>query len=388
MTRYDLNFTNKIKLSSEDEDSIIIEGVAVTGNVNSKYLQFTETALKQAAKSLKDVKILIDHAYDSTMVVGKVLATKRKEEIVFFEGDINPKHPSQIHISLVRGDVDAASVGGYAKSIKCSICNSEAHECEHFIGEKYKGKIAVGLVQDFSAQELSLTAFPADKNAKIDNVYAVAQTINDAKKQRGIIDIRHDEDEESAESFKRDANRSDDELKNKIQEGIDMETPTIDKTPEVKQTEAEAQLKVLQSMVEKLAQENEDKDKENTNLSQRLDKQEDFISKQIAKERDEKIQEIVRLSGIELAEIEKLEDSLLDAQLQVVRKFKKVNQSTASVRQPNVEMTKTQRKELVRKVFGFPKPSEKAVKIIQDMKDEKEMMTNYSIEFFSRKGDE
>ena len=89
-----------------------------------------------------------------------------------FKMDINPDHPSQIHKAILRRDIDGISIGADVKreNLYCSVDgkNMFGDECEHYIGQKLDdGKVVLMEVDDYSLDELTVTAKQADPEGKI-----------------------------------------------------------------------------------------------------------------------------------------------------------------------------------------------------------------------------
>jgi len=432
---YKIEFREKVDLELTDvnEDSVLITGLAVSNKVNTKYMRFTENALDVATKKENWIgaKALVDHEYDSFRIVGQVKNFDRVPEGVAFGIDINPHHPSKIHIAVKRGDVDAVSVGGYANSITCSICGEEAVECHHRLGSKYDGKIAVGLINDFHLKELSLTGFPADTNAKITGFYGLAQSINDLKrelefgpsyaerknlpdssfampeqrklpykdkngkvncswvrdalrlankvkggapssaisklrsaaKKCGIETEQNDiDDEESSEKFINIDNKDKSDLK------MSAENIKPNAVKNEQQKDFEKELKVLQSALEKYSKENEE-------LKKIAEEQGKFIEQKKAEEREQKIVKIMQISDMKRETLEQFSDEELDSSLVVLsgvkvpkEDVKIVPTSQTIVGKPIIEQSRKEKsKAVLRELFGFPEPSETAVKKVQQM---------------------
>lgn len=366
---YKIEFREKVELTltEVDEDSFLVTGLAVSNKVNTRYMQFTEEALDIAAqpKNWQGAKTLVDHEYRSFDIVGQVKNFDRVPEGIAFGIDINPHHPSKVHIQVKRKDIDAVSVGGEATSITCTICGEEAIECNHMLGNKYDGEITKAKINDFYLKELSLTGFPADTDAKISGFHAVAQSLNKIKSDRieklQNSSIVQTDTTESSERFINTDNKDKDDLK--------MSAENTESEVVEKQQDFEKELKVLQSALEKYSKENEE-------LKKVTDTQSTYIEQKKAEEREEKISIVMKKSDMKRESLDEFSDEELDSSLKVLSTVK-VPEEDANIIQPSqtvvgkpiVEQSKMEKgKALTRELFGFPDPSKSAVKKVQQTK--------------------
>jgi|GEM_PF-4203428 len=429
---YDLSFVNytTIELSKDSSDATV-KGVAVSYLLNSHYLKFTDQAIESAIeifnKSRRKPRVLIDHEVNTKNVVGVVKKLYKTDKGLGFEMSINPKHPSGIFFAIERGDVDAVSIGGTSTSIKCSICGEEIRDCEHYLGQDYEGKIAYGLVQNFTLKELSITAFPADEYAQIDS-FTVAQSINIDKfdllfgpsyqERKNLPDSSFAMPKERKLPYKdangkivckwvRDALRLAPKVKGGVPEeamrklraaakqcGIETNQSTLsdkddsksekntemfindknscgcdnkmsEENKEIKMKEKatveaqnpEGQERILQAALEKLS-------KENQELLKRLEEQEKFIQAIKQREREEKIERLLKLTSLKREELEQYSDEALDASLKMLEKVVKTEEKPMSLTQSRIVQPKASNgeeiKQKIRKLFGFPEPTEYA----------------------------
>jgi len=193
-----IRLSNFIPLSNihfeftEDKDTgvkhLFLKGIAHGFKPNLKYIKIRQTATRKAVrrfnaeqKAGRIHQVWIDHAYinpfgtstPTEKVVGHVDDYKFSEkEGAKFKMDINPDHPSQIHKAILRRDIDGVSIGADVKrdDLYCSICNNNmfGDDCEHYMGQKLdSGKIVHMEVDDYSLDELTITAKQADPEGKI-----------------------------------------------------------------------------------------------------------------------------------------------------------------------------------------------------------------------------
>jgi len=369
---YKIEFREKVELTLTEvnEDSILITGLAVSNKVNTRHMQFTEEALDIAVqpKNWQGAKTLVDHDYRSFDIVGQVKNFDRVPEGIAFGIDINPHHPSKVHIQVKRRDIDAVSVGGEAHSITCNVCGEEAIDCNHMLGNKYDGEIAKASINDFYLKELSLTGFPADTDAKISGFHAVAQSLNKIKSERieklQNSSIVQTDTTESSERFINTDNKDKDDLK--------MSAENTKSEVVEKQQDFEKELKVLQSALEKYSKENEEL-KDTTKDYDNLKK---YVEQKKAEEREGKISTVMKKSDMKRETLDEFSDEELDSSLKVLSTVK-VPEEDANIIQPSqtvvgkpiVEQSKMERgKALTRELFGFPDPSASAVKKVQQTK--------------------
>ena len=367
---YKIEFREKVKLelTNVGDNSVIVTGLAVSNKLNTRYMQFTEEALDIATKpeNWQGAKTLVDHEYKSLQIVGQVKNFDRVESGVSFGIDINPHHPSKVHIQVERGDIDGVSVGGYANSITCSVCGEESVECNHMVGNKYDGKIAKGKINDFYLKELSLTGWPADDHAKIDGFYGVAQSLNKIKSDRieKLLNttVTQTITEESSETFINTDDKDKSDLKMSAEN-------TKSEAVEKQHKDFEKELKVLQSALEKYSKENEE-------LKTITGTQSKYIEQKKAEEREEKISTVMKISDMKREALEEFSDEELDSSLKVLSTVKVpkedatiIQSSQTVVGKPIVEQSKMDKgKAIARELFGFPDPSESAVKKVQQTK--------------------
>lgn len=368
---YKIEFREKVELSLTEvnEDSILITGLAVSNKVNTRYMQFTEEALDIAtqSKNWQGAKTLVDHEYRSFDIVGQVKSFDRVSEGIAFGIDINPHHPSKVHIQVRRGDIDAVSVGGEANSITCTVCGEEAVNCNHMLGNKYDGEIAKAKINDFYLKELSLTGFPADIDAKISGFHAVVQSLNKIKSDRieklQNSSIVQTDTTESSERFINTDNKDKGDLKMSAEE---IKSEVVENK---QQEDFEKKLEVLQSALEKYSKENEE-------LKKVTDTQSTYIEQKKAEEREGKISTIMKKSDMKRESLDEFSDEELDSSLKVLSTVK-VPEEDANIIQPSqtvvgkpiVEQSKMEKgKALTRELFGFPDPSKSAVKKVQQTK--------------------
>jgi len=371
MKPYKIEFRERVSLSlsEENEDSVIITGLAVSDKVNTRYMRFTDKALDMASvpNSWKGAKTLVDHEYRSFDIVGQVVSFDRAVNGIDFGLDINPHHPSKVHIQVKRGDIDGVSVGGEAHSITCSICNKEVRdiECDHYLGTEYEDIIAVGLINDFKLKELSLTGFPADENAKISGFYGVAQSLNAEKKSRieesvedGGVDVSVKIDIDTSDLEQKLEESSERFINPKKEDKSDLKmTDDNPKKEEIIIVENE-KIEILESALEKFS-------KENAELSQ-------YVTQKKSEEKESKIAKIMELSDMAKEKLDSFSDESLDATLLTLSKVKQPkvdNKPKGSyTRVPMISLEQADaksKKELVRQLFGFDSPSESAVKKVQ-----------------------
>lgn len=195
-----IRLSNFIPLSNlrfeftEDQDTgvkhLYLEGIAHGFEANLKHIKIRQGATRKAVrrfnaeqKAGRIHQVWIDHAYinpsflgnptPSQYVIGHVDEYGFKEkEGARFKMDINPDHPTQIHKAILRQDIDGVSIGADVKkeNLYCSIDDKNifSDECEHTIGEKLENGETVGMeVDDYSLDELTVTAKQADPDAKI-----------------------------------------------------------------------------------------------------------------------------------------------------------------------------------------------------------------------------
>lgn len=374
MKPYKIEFKERISLSltEENEDSVIITGLAVSDKINTRYMKFTDKALDMASipNNWQGAKTLVDHAYRSFDIVGQVKNFDRVSEGIAFGIDINPHHPSKVHIQVKRKDIDGVSVGGEAESITCSLCNNEvrAVECDHYLGNTYEGKTAIGLINDFKLKELSLTGFPADDNAKITGFYGVAQSINAEKKSRiekdaqdNVVDVAVKIDIDTTELEQKIQESSETFINAKNEDKSDLKmTDDNPNNEEITIVENE-KIQILESALDKFS-------KENAELSQ-------YVTQKKAEEKESKIAKIMELSDMAKEKLDSFSDESLDATLLTLSKVKQPkvdNKPKGSyTRVPMISLEQADaksKKELVRQLFGFDNPSESAVKKVEQMR--------------------
>jgi len=374
MKPYKIEFRERVSLSltEENEDSVIITGLAVSDKVNSRYMRFTDKALDMASipSSWQGAKTLVDHEYRSFDIVGQVTAFDRASDGINFALDINPHHPSKVHIQVKRRDIDGVSVGGEAHSVTCSICEKEVRdvECDHYLGIKYEDNIAIGLINDFKLKELSLTGFPADTNAKITGFYDVAQSLNAEKKSRIEESVKKDDvdvsvkiDIDTTDLEKKLGESSERFINPKKEDKSDLKmTDDNPKKEEIIIVENET-IQILESALEKFS-------KENAELSQ-------YVTQKKSEEKESKIAKIMELSDMAKEKLDSFSDESLDATLLTLSKVKQPkvdNKPKGSyTRVPLISLEQADaksKKELVRQLFGFDSPSESAVKKVQQSK--------------------
>lgn len=181
----DLKFT----FSKDEEtgiESLKMSGIAHSLKPNKKKVIFTKGAVQfavnhfnkeQKKRNAKTKKVWIDHAYinqfgtatPSSNIIGQVDALDEHNKGLFYEADINTLHPSQIHIALVRKDIDGVSVGVDIERdyIKCSIDGEKlfSDDCDHVWGMTYAGEEALARIERYYFDELSVTGIPADEES-------------------------------------------------------------------------------------------------------------------------------------------------------------------------------------------------------------------------------
>ena len=405
-SEFNITLVNKtpMTLSKNKENDVIVEGIAVSNDINVRSLIITRDAMTSAVqrfkKDVRKPKVLIDHEYDTTNVVGRVLNLNVADDGLRFKISLNPDHPSGIYKAIERGDVDAVSIGALVSSIKCSICGGEILECDHELGLKYDNKMAIGLVGDMHLKELSITAFPADENALIKDVIAVVQSINASKKSIASVEspikkvteidpkyisitstgtdsnfdistipvfkgttsdgdtviLKYDENTNTYKISEKFINNK------KVSESdIIMTNENSTEKNEVISQEKPQENLILQSALEKLATENKE-------LERRLKEQEAFINQIKRKDREEKVNKLLQLTTLKREEIESYSDEALDASIKMLEKVvakkdvkseeRKLNRSLAI--QPEYTGDVDDIKKQIRSLFGFPEPSEKA----------------------------
>lgn len=192
-----IRLSNFIPLSNihfeftEDQDTgvkhLYLKGIAHGFKPNLKYIQIRQTATRKAVRRFNTEQkagrihqVWIDHAYISFLatapsekVIGHVDEYKFSEkEGAKFKMDINPDHPSQIHKAILRRDIDGISIGADVKreDLYCSVDgnNMFGDDCEHYVGQKLEnGKFVLMEVDDYSLDELTVTAKQADPEGKV-----------------------------------------------------------------------------------------------------------------------------------------------------------------------------------------------------------------------------
>lgn len=193
-----IRLSNFIPLSNikfeftEDEDTgvkhLFLKGIAHGFKPNLKFIQIRKTATRKATrrfnaqqKAGRIHQVWIDHAYTNPYanstptekVIGHVDEYKfSDDEGAKFKMDINPDHPSQIHKAILRRDIDGVSIGADVKreDLYCSVDgnNMFSDDCEHYMGQQLdNGKFVLMEVDDYTLDELTITAKQADLEGKV-----------------------------------------------------------------------------------------------------------------------------------------------------------------------------------------------------------------------------
>jgi len=192
-----IRLSNFIPLSNtkleftEDEGTdvkhLFLEGIAHGFKTNLKFIQIREGATRKAVrrfnaeqKAGRIHQVWIDHAYanffgsstPTEKVIGHVNDYGYTKNGARFKMDINPDHPSKIHLAVMRKDIDGISIGADVnhKDLYCSICKAPMYgeDCNHYAGQKLEnGDRVIMEVDDYSLDELTITAKQADPDGKI-----------------------------------------------------------------------------------------------------------------------------------------------------------------------------------------------------------------------------
>jgi len=192
-----LRLTNFIPLSKlnfkleEDDDTgvrhLYLSGLAHGYKRNLKNIKIRQGAAQKAARRFareQDAgrihQVWIDHAYinpfgtstPTEKVVGHVDKIDPSDEGQNFDMDINPDHPSQIHLAILRRDIDGISIGADVKHewLYCSVDGKQmfSGDCEHYPGQKLDGgRVVLMEVDDYILDELTVTAKQADPEGRV-----------------------------------------------------------------------------------------------------------------------------------------------------------------------------------------------------------------------------
>ena len=273
--------TTKQKEEMENGNRTFIKGVAITqGRMNKLGLIFTDDALKNGAPSFIKNPYLLDHKNDSTDVIGKVIHSAYVEGVgITYLASINNKHPTKIHETIQQGDVSNSSVGIRSNSITCSICKKELMDadCPHIPTHKYKGKMAMGVVNQLSGFENSLTPYPADDGAEFT---VIGQSLGE---QIEILKIKQ---QQNAENY----------INSKINKTVSEENRMVDNDTNPTSTE---QVNLDTSMIEEnkiLKQSMKDLIAQNEQLSVQQKETAEFIAKIKTQKKTELVGKIINLT--------------------------------------------------------------------------------------------
>lgn len=205
---------------------IFIRGTAIGEGVTRNLNEYLATELQQAAPTLADVPLQIDHGVRVSDNAGRVLVAS-----------FDPKSKSIEYIARLRrsktdafeavqhGDIDSVSIGARVNDVLCNICGESKLRggCEHVVGREYEGEIATRIGVGLEFFELSITPFGAYQGANV----------------AGVISQNSMNLDDALASFT-------ESWRNKFGEKPKMSEQTNDQAAEVELTEAQDKLKAAE----------------------------------------------------------------------------------------------------------------------------------------------
>jgi len=172
-----LDELKKVKGLNLDEE-IPIFGKAINETTTKNHHIYLGEELEPATKSLKNAHIVTDHRLDTEHTYGKVKESwwDKSVKTIRFIGGVDKL--SEVARKIKLKYINGVSVGGHVKEIICSICNEKmTWDHEHWLGEKYDGKIAKGIMKGIIFEELTLTPRPADTKATFNFAQSIQESV-------------------------------------------------------------------------------------------------------------------------------------------------------------------------------------------------------------------
>jgi hypothetical protein len=164
-------FFNDIPEAKRQEFAYVKGSVVTRGLINKKFIQFSDKALEQARSEFEPLPYQLDHSRELMGNAGTVTALELGDKGLSNYSAIPRTSKNLDFIEMLENDFAGLikqSIGGVSNSIKCSICGMEVfQDFDHWMGEKYDGRLAYGIVQEWRSKEISATLFPADDGADL-----------------------------------------------------------------------------------------------------------------------------------------------------------------------------------------------------------------------------
>lgn len=165
--------------SQIDTNKLVVEVAAIHAGLTSNFNNYTEAELDVSLKSWVDPypkPIILNHDPESDPM-GRVMAARMDKEsdgTPFSRLQVAVINPEAI-AKVLDGRYITGSVGGKAKSAKCSVCNADWAKptegmglpCRHKRGQVYNGKLAFFNLSGLEWKEYSFVNIPADKSSGV-----------------------------------------------------------------------------------------------------------------------------------------------------------------------------------------------------------------------------
>jgi hypothetical protein len=371
------------------EEEMPIFGRAINETTTKNFHIYLGEELEPATKSLKQSHIITDHRLDTEHTVGMVKESwwDKAARAIRFIGGVDKLDPVTRKIKLKY--IDGVSVGGHVKEIICSLCNEKmTWDHEHWLGEKYEGKVAKGIMRGIIFEELTLTPKPADRKATFNFAQSIQESVYDSymtsfKEYQSIGHNDHSAEEKCS------CNQLINETTIKRMEFSEM---SAEPTKEELRKAYEKELKMKETIEELQAK---------VEKSKRLEEQ---LNKIKAKERDRMEEEVLDLEiqtgktkeserKLRKLDLSEMSDDMLEARREVLKEWakeKKVEDSaiiTSNSKSLATESTsqstnnlagipkekleeEAKKRRLQELIFGESKVSEKGQKVLIDFNND------------------
>ena len=159
-----------------------VEGLAISPGIYHTYLEFPESEIKNATKTIKGVPLLTNHKNLTENVVGRVRTASNKtmdngQKATFYEGFIDSEEKDLLR-KIDKGIIDSTSIGFDCEHI-CKLCGNDFYsaDCPHWFWDDGFGLTA----KNVEVLELSIVGIPADSNASVAPALAAGEAFDKFK---------------------------------------------------------------------------------------------------------------------------------------------------------------------------------------------------------------